>query len=210
MKTRINQWKHSLTTSIKSRRFWLTLLRDMVLLTLMLFIVASYLQREMKTGIAPPILSQTIDGNPIDMFKATVSMESPLLTAQKNNVTLVYFWGSWCPACRLTSPMVNALVDNANSRTANDRPNKYQVLSIAVASGSNSDIKQFMRQHGYRFDVINESPQSTSDFSEQWGALALPAIYIVDDQNNIRFITSGVTTSWGLRARLWLAAALPS
>ena len=79
----------------------------------------------------------------------------------------------------------------------------YQVVSIAVASGSDDDISTFMQHHNYHFDAINQ--HQTMLLSQQWGAMALPAIYIVDAENNIRFVTSGVTSSWGMSLRLWLA-----
>ena len=181
-----------LINTLKSRRFWLTSMRDTAILIIILFIIASYLQREMRTGIAPPIKAYTIASLPLSSFTSDSNISSKM-----GKSTLVYFWGTWCPICSVTSPMVNSVAKNG----------VYTVISVAVASGSNADIEQFMQQHNYHFSVINEDKNSqTASLSEQWGATALPAIYIVDKDNNIRFVTSGVTTSWGMSLRLWFAS----
>jgi hypothetical protein len=87
----------------------------------------------------------------------------------------------------------------------------YQVISIAVATGSDVEISRFMQQHHYDFEVINQQYQPQAALlSQQWGAMALPAIYIIDTNNNIRFVTSGVTSGWGMSLGLWLATWSPA
>jgi thiol-disulfide isomerase/thioredoxin len=174
-------------TNVMSARFWLMTLRDTLLLAAVLFAVASYLQRDMHTGSAFPITSQLIDGRHVSLFNTRQQ-------ADTNQATLVYFWGTWCPVCKITSPMVNSVANTQD----------YRVISVAVASGSNADISTFMQHNDYQFAVINQSTNG-HHFSQQWGATALPAIYIVDKNNQIRFVTTGVTSSWGMSLRLWLA-----
>lgn len=150
--------------------------RDLLLFGIIAFLALSYQQRHMISGHAPAFSSQTVEGAQISL-----STTEP---------TLVYFWGTWCPVCRVTSPMVNSLVDN------------HHVISIAVDSGSDEEIAQFIREHDYQFKVVND----TSNLDQQWGALAFPAIYIVDPQGDIRFVTSGVTSNIGLKLRLFIAS----
>ncbi|WP_248674438.1 protein disulfide oxidoreductase [Shewanella colwelliana] len=157
---------------------WLKGLRDLAIFGLILFAVLSYQQRNMAREQAPDIMALTTQNTVVSMAK-----DAP---------TLVYFWGSWCPVCRITSPMVNAINDD------------YAVITVAVASGGNDDINQYLTEHDYQFPVIND----TEGMHIQWGALAYPAIYVVDQTGQIRYVTSGVTTTWGLRARLWLATNL--
>ncbi|AZG74014.1 protein disulfide oxidoreductase [Shewanella livingstonensis] len=192
-------WLINLEITLKSRRFWLTSLRDIILIGAVLFIIASYLQRDMQTGIAPPITANTITNKSISLFTpASTEMEQLSESLSTGNKpTLIYFWGTWCPVCKITSPMVNSVSSNKD----------YHVISIAVASGTDSDVNIFMQQQDYHFEVINQQSQTqVMSLSQQWGAMALPAIYIVDADNNIRFVTSGVTSSWGMSLRLWLAA----
>jgi len=184
--------------NVRSPRFWLLTLRDSALLAVLLFAIASYLQRDMQTGTAPPLNDIVINHNVTrsallnrDAFDDRVSFFNP--AQQTNKASLVYFWGTWCPVCKVTSPMVNSVAKEQD----------YDVISVAIASGSSADINAFMQHNDYQFAVIN---QTTNDHSQQWGATALPAIYIVDSNNQIRFVTSGVTSSWGMSLRLWLAS----
>lgn len=166
-------------TQLLSRTFWLKQLRDLLILVAIVWAISSYLQRDMLQGKAPDIAKLPIS-----------STTQPVNDVHMDEARLIYFWGTWCPACRVTSPMVNTLASD------------HQVLSIAVASGSDQDISDYMLEQGYHFSVVNDD----MGISEHWGANALPAIYIVNQQGDIRFVTQGVTTLWGMRIRLWLAS----
>ncbi|WP_434938604.1 protein disulfide oxidoreductase [Shewanella sp. HL-SH8] len=174
---------------IRTGSFWVKQLRDISIILVILFVITSYLQRDMINGQAP------------NLSAVTVSQQSFDLTAS-TKPTLVYFWGTWCSACKITSPMVNSVASS----------NDYQVISIAVASGSDDDITQYMQLNQLSFEVINEAqlPQviNQPSLSQQWGANAFPSIYIIDENQHIRFVTSGVTTTWGLKLRLWLTTFL--
>lgn len=176
------QTKQPLAQRIKTKAFWWVQLRDLSIILIVLFAISSYLQRNMVTGPAPSLNGITLKQQGFDL--STI-----------NKPTLVYFWGTWCGVCKVTSPMVNSVAQSDD----------YQVISIAVASGSDADIQSYMAANELSFSVINES-QSTQDLSSQWGAHALPSIYIIDDKQQIRFVTSGVTSSWGLKLRLWLTS----
>ncbi|WP_419789822.1 protein disulfide oxidoreductase [Shewanella xiamenensis] len=167
-------WKQKL----QSPRFWLKQLRDLTIMALLLYGVSLYLQRDMITGQAPVLSGITIDGG---KFALNTAQTEP---------TLVYFWGTWCPVCRVTSPMVETISQN------------HRVISVAVASGSDSEIQTFMDEHQYHFPVLNDDSGTQSAL---WGAMAFPAIYVIDTQGNIRYVTSGVTSTWGMKFRLWLA-----
>ncbi|MGL5394839.1 MAG: protein disulfide oxidoreductase [Shewanella sp.] len=164
--------------TLQSPRFWLKQLRDLAIMALLLYGVSLYLQRDMVTGEAPTLNGIAIDGSHL-----------ALDTAQ-TKPTLVYFWGTWCPVCRVTSPMVETINQD------------HRVISVAVASGSDSSIQTYMDDHQYRFPVLNDD---SGEQSAKWGAMAFPAIYIVDTQGDIRYVTSGVTSTWGMKFRLWLA-----
>ncbi|WP_258406018.1 protein disulfide oxidoreductase [Shewanella acanthi] len=173
----LRQKLSQLNQLVASPKFWLKQLRDLSLLLLLLFGVGTYLQRDMATGSAPALQGSTINGGMLDIKE----VKQP---------TLVYFWGSWCPVCRVTSPMVETVNQS------------YPVISVAIASGTDPEINQYMSDAQYHFPVINDT---TGEISERWGALALPAIYIVDANGEIRFVTSGATTTLGMKLRLALA-----
>ena len=110
-----------------------------------------------------------------------------------NAPTLVYFWGSWCSICRTTSPAVSTLAEE----------NQLNVMSIALSSGSDAEIDSYLKEHHYRFETINDD---NGKISKVWGVAVTPSLFIVDTQGEIRFITTGMTSLWGMKLRLWLAS----
>ena len=172
----LNKLASYLSPYLKPQRKRYRYLRDGILLLVFAFAVLSYQQRNMVTGEAPALSGITTTGKTVQL--------------DHGEVTLIYFWGTWCPICRVTSPMVNEVAKHA------------KVISIAVASGTSTELNQFMAENGYQFDVISD----TDKLPSTWGATIFPAIYIVDKKGQIRFKTSGATSSWGMKLRLYLAS----
>ncbi|MDG6253762.1 protein disulfide oxidoreductase [Glaesserella parasuis] len=133
--------------------------------------------------------------NPSHQFAEQVLYDlekNPQIIAQLSHrkSLLLYFWGSWCKFCEYTSPSISQLVlDGAN------------VLSIALKSGSDDEVKQYMKTHQYHFVTIND-PIGT--FSKSWDIQATPTLIIVKDGKMISH-TTGFSTYWGIKIRLWLA-----
>lgn len=124
----------------------------------------------------------SIDGQRIDL-------------SQTDKPVMLYFWGSWCPFCRHTSPQVESL-----------RRAGYPIVSIATTSGDDQAVRTYLREHGWDFPVINDPD------GELWAAFdiaAAPTIAFVEN-GKILLSTSGWSSAWGLRLRYRLLALLPS
>ena len=133
------QSNQPLTQRIKTKAFWWIQLRDLSILFIVLFAISSYLQRNMVSGSAPQLKGITLSQQHFDISNI-------------NKPTLVYFWGTWCGVCKITSPMVDSVA------TSDD----YQVISIAVASGSDTDIQTYMTANDLHFAVINQNQPTPS------------------------------------------------
>lgn len=105
--------------------------------------------------------------------------------------TLVHFWATWCPICRLEQGSIEAL--------AKEYPN---TITVAMQSGEQNVVSNYMREQALTFPVIND-PDGL--ISQAWGVGAVPASFIVDAKGQIRFVEIGYTSSIGLRLRMWLA-----
>ncbi|EKE82898.1 protein disulfide oxidoreductase [Idiomarina xiamenensis] len=101
---------------------------------------------------------------------------------------LVYWWATWCPVCKVVSPSVNALPDEAT------------IISVAISSGNDTELHRYQQRNGYHYPVINDQ---NGQLSATWGVSVTPTIMIIQ-HGEIVSATSGVTTSAGLRFRLWL------
>jgi thiol-disulfide isomerase/thioredoxin len=142
------------------------------------FAITSYQQRNMTTGPAPELAGIDYSDGP----------------------TLVYFWGSWCPVCKTTSPFVSTLA-HENSLAQEDAG--AQIISIALSSGSDNEINDYLQEHGYQFDTLNDD---NGQVSKQWGVAVTPSIFIINAKGEIRYTSTGMTSLWGMKLRLWLAS----
>ncbi|MGF1806399.1 protein disulfide oxidoreductase [Aliivibrio sifiae] len=134
--------------------------------------------KDMPSESIPPLSINTIDGNGVDVEK--MSYEKPVL---------LYFWGTWCSICNIVSPSVSWLASD------------HQVVSVAVTSGDNKRLSQFINYKKYNFPVINDS---TGNISKEWGVTATPSIVIINN-GKVSSITTGATTPIGLWLRLFFA-----
>ena len=114
----------------------------------------------------------------------------------RNGPTLVYFWASWCSVCKTTSAFVSILADEEKNPGA-------QIISIALSSGNDDQINHYLQEHGYQFDTLNDD---NGQMSEQWGVTVTPSIFIIDSQGGISHTSTGITSLWGMKLRLWLAS----
>ncbi|MCB1755282.1 MAG: protein disulfide oxidoreductase [Gammaproteobacteria bacterium] len=112
------------------------------------------------------------------------------LPADGDGPYMVHFWASWCPICKL---MESSVTDVAAD---------YPVIGIALQSGSDSEVLDFMREHGMDYPMLNDPD---GQISRRFGVNGVPSTFIVDKNNTIRFVERGYSSAWGLKARLWYA-----
>jgi thiol-disulfide isomerase/thioredoxin len=106
-----------------------------------------------------------------------------------NKPLLVHFWATWCPTCKLEASNIQMLSKH------------YEVLTIAVKSGSDADIKQYLKENDLDFNVINDS---SGFISSEFNIAAFPTTFIYDKEKNLVFSEVGYTSTLGLWLRmLW-------
>ncbi len=137
-----------------------------------------YRSQDMPKDVAMDFSVQTMDGRLVNINQ--LSQEQPVV---------IYFWATWCGACKFVSPTVNWLSDH------------YAVVAVSGSSGSDQRVKAFLQQKGYQFDNTNDQ---TGGLFKQWGISLTPTIFVVKD-GEVASVTTGITTPPGLLARIWLA-----
>lgn len=84
----------------------------------------------------------------------------------------------------------------------------WKVITVAFQSGGEEEVKRYVERKGLQnWPVIVDEE---GKLAAQYGVKGVPASYIVDEEGTIRFREVGLTSSWGLRLRLWLAQWLVS
>ncbi|MDQ7044312.1 MAG: protein disulfide oxidoreductase [Sulfurimonas sp.] len=105
--------------------------------------------------------------------------------------TLVHFWAIWCPTCKVEASNIQSISEN------------YNVLTIAVKSGTNEDIQKWLKENDYNFNVVNDK---NGLLSSNFKIGAFPTTFIYDKNKNLVFSDVGYTSTWGLMLRMWWAS----
>lgn len=137
-----------------------------VLLTVgVVLVVASLRGAPMKTAEPPPLSGVDLSGNSVD------------IAALKGKPVVLYFWASWCGACKLTSPTVDAF--------AQSHPN---VAVVGVAMDDEADVRAYLKDHERHFPILVANTQLQQD----WPVRALPTTVVLNRTGQIVWQRVGV------------------
>ena len=134
--------------------------------------------------------SPELDSNKLPIIEKTLLDGSKFSTKDINDKVVIHFWATWCRICKLEVSNIEALSKDVN------------VITIAVNSGSNSDIKAFMKERNLSFKVINDID---GKLSKKFKIEAFPTTIIYNKSKEVSFIEIGYTTIAGLKARVGLS-----
>lgn len=161
------------------KRRWLRWVIEAMLIMALIIGVRTWQQRGMLAGEAPNFEQITLAGKTVQ------------LTDYRGKPVLLHFWATWCPMCALEQDSVSAL--------AKDWP----VLTVAFQSGDKEEVQRFITKQ--QLQAWNVIVDEDGKLATQFGVHGVPTSYILDAKGKIRFREVGLTSSWGLRLRLWLA-----
>lgn len=161
-----------------ARRRALRIAVEIALVIAVLAGIRAWQQAGIASGAAPPLSGTLLDGAPYT------------LAADPRRPLLVHFWATWCAICRLEQGSIGELARD------------HAVITVAMQSGAAAEVAAHLREQGLAFAVIND-PDGT--LAAHWGVRAVPASFIIDAGDRIRFVEVGYTTRLGLAARLWWA-----
>lgn len=152
---------------------------EIFLVLIVIWGIRSYQAPDIERGAAPDFFGVTLDGKPVS------------LAFYQGKPLLIVVWAEWCRICRIELPMIEPLAKD------------HQVLTVAIQSGSDEDVRRFLNQQGLlQLPVLND-PQG--ELASAFGVRGVPVMYILDADSNIRFTEVGLTSGWGLKARMWWA-----
>ena len=148
------------------------------------------------------IIVMTILANIISIYKssdlnnealkldAVTLMNNELYSFENDRPLLIHFWATWCPTCKLEASNIEII------------SKQYEVVTIAVNSGSNKDIKEYLDENNFTFKVVNDK---NSIYSSEFKIAAYPTTFIYDKNRNLAFSEVGYTSTIGLYLRMWWA-----
>ena len=150
----------------------------LVMLTVILNIISFLKKPELASSTLPSFALTTIEKKEINT------------NMYHNKPLMIHFWATWCPTCKLEASTIESL------------SKEYQVLSIAVNSGDDDEIKLFMDSHKLTYDVINDRDGT---FAEKFSVSSFPTTFIYDKDAKIKFSEVGYSSTLGLKLRMWMA-----
>lgn len=160
----------------KATKYLLDIAKYLVVFIIIYVVINLWRSPDMPDGVA--LTYQNSHGQITDV--ATMSHDKPIL---------VYFWGTWCGVCRLTSPNVQAL-----------HADGYEVLTVAVSSGDDGELLTYMNEHGYDFTTVNDTD---GQIFRAWQGQVTPSFVIVHDGQMTQSFT-GIAPLWLIKLRLWI------
>ena len=153
---------------------------EIVFILIIFITVKSFLQRNLVEGVAPPLDGVLLDGQ-------TFNIQS-----HQGQPILLHFWATWCSICKMEENSISAISED------------YKVVTIAMNSGTDQDIKDYLEEREVNFPVMVDE---YGEVAKRFGVRGVPTSFVIDSQGNIDFTEVGYTTNWGLRLRLWLAGS---
>lgn len=166
------------TQSSKAYSWLKTLLTYLLIFIVMYSMINWWRQPVMPAN--PQLELNDYQGQIVDIN--ALSQQSPVL---------VYFWGSWCGVCKHTSPTVNTLANEGS----------YPVVTIAVQSGDNSELSQYLQSKKFTFTTINDG--NGAIFAD-WQGQVTPS-YVILKNGEMKQGLTGIQPLWSLKLRLWLS-----
>jgi len=152
--------------------------------------------------IAIFIVVMTIFANIISIYKSSdlnnqalklssiTLMDSELYSFNNSRPILIHFWATWCPTCKLEASNIEMISKH------------YDVITIAVNSGSNREIQKYLDENGFSFKVVNDK---NSIYASEFKIAVYPTTFIYDKNRDLVFSEVGYTSTIGLYFRMWWA-----
>lgn len=147
----------------------------------------------MQTGTAAEKVGPQIGNKtPIFTLDSLTSKNVELYQViTKNKVTLINFWGIWCPYCVQEIPELVKFYQQYHQR---------QVEILAVNVGDNpKEVPLFVKNNHMAFPVVIDKNNAVSNLYQVTG---FPTTFIIDRQGKIKDIIVGGTNQATLAAKV--------
>jgi peroxiredoxin len=125
-----------------------------------------------------------------DFSLRTLDGESVSQNSLRGKRVLLHFWATWCGVCRTEL----STLDRVYARLGPDEV----LLSVAADSDDPERLRAFVREHGIRYPVLLADARVLEDYRVD----TFPTNYFLDKDGTVEDRTIGMSTRWGLSARL--------
>ncbi len=167
---------------MRSKNFFKRLLKEagffFLALALISWLINTWRAPKLNDIKLPKLEGKSVQGEEIERL---IIRSEPLL---------IHFWGTWCPVCRLEASNIDIVAKH------------YRVISIAVNSGSNTQVRRWLTKRNLNFPVLNDPD---AKLARRFNIDIFPTTLIYDSQGKLKFIETGYSSTAGLLLRMKLA-----
>jgi len=107
-----------------------------------------------------------------------------------NTPFILHFWATWCPVCKVEISNFEKLKDDG-----------YEVITVAVSSGSDQKIKDFLKKRDLSFKVINDQNAKLAKYFKVQG---FPTTFIFNKDKKLIYTDVGYTSDLSIKFKIWL------
>lgn len=159
----------------KLKKYIKEILSFIVMMSIFANVISLYKAQDLNNESISQVNLTLIDGS-----KYTFPNDKPIL---------VHFWATWCPVCKIEASNIQTIAS------------KYEVLTIAVKSGSNDSIQAYMNDKDLSYKVHNDND---GFLAQKYKVPAYPTTFIYNKKGELVFSEVGYTSTFGLFIRmLW-------
>jgi len=130
--------------------------------------------------------AQDLNKNDLDI-KSFKLLDGSEYNIKTDKPLVIHFWATWCPTCKLEASNIEKLSKD------------YEVITIAVQSGSEEEIKEYLKSNDLTFNVVNDE---NAFYSSKFNIKVFPTTLIYNKEKNLEFSEVGYTTTVGLYSRM--------
>ena len=161
---------------MKIKKFLKETIVTLILAYILVSVIGYFKKPELSFNTLPSMTIPMVDGGE---FQSSAYHDKPLI---------VHFWATWCPTCKLEISNFNTLAKS------------YNLITIAVQSGSNEELEKFMKEKGLQFPLINDR---NGVLAKKFAITAYPTTFIFDKDGKVAFSEVGYSSTWGMKLRMW-------
>lgn len=102
------------------------------------------------------------------------------LSDYRGKVVLLYFWASWCPACRADMKNLTQMLDPFY-------PAKIRVVGVSF-DRNRDDLKEYLRSNRkIGWPQVYAGTERMTEYAKVYGAGGIPSILLLDSKGRIRY-----------------------
>lgn len=142
-----------------------------------LLAVQAWMGPDLPEGEIPGMQVETLDGTPVT------------IGGPSDEPAVVVFWATWCGFCELEMPWLVDLVDD------------HRVITVAMQSGDAATLRDYLIENDLEpLPVVNDP---AGRMAGALGVGVTPTFLFFDRNGHVAYSTTGLTSPWGVRLRLW-------